>query len=95
MNKRKWLLFLVIGIFAAALWWLNKQHLQLAPKDVKNWVLQFGMLAPFVFLFYLFSARLFLSRLRSFPWQQVWHSAVSLGRFMPSLELQPGQQAHS
>ncbi|UXO87057.1 MULTISPECIES: TVP38/TMEM64 family protein [Bacillus] len=51
MNKRKWLLFLVIGIFAAALWWLNKQHLQLAPKDVKNWVLQFGMLAPFVFLF--------------------------------------------
>lgn len=51
MNKRKWLLFLVIGILAAALWWLNKQHLQLAPKDVKNWVLQFGMLAPFVFLF--------------------------------------------
>ncbi|WP_339240107.1 TVP38/TMEM64 family protein [Bacillus sp. FSL P4-0322] len=51
MNKRKWLLFLGIGIFAAALWWLNKQHLQLAPKDVKNWVLQFGMLAPFVFLF--------------------------------------------
>lgn len=51
MKKRKWLLFLVIGIFAAALWWLNKQHLQLAPKDVKNWVLQFGMLAPFVFLF--------------------------------------------
>lgn len=37
--------------FAAALWWLNKQHLQLAPKDVKNWVLQFGMLAHFVFLF--------------------------------------------
>ncbi|WP_024425711.1 TVP38/TMEM64 family protein [Bacillus safensis] len=51
MNKRKWLLFLVIGILAAALWWLNKQHLQLAPRDVKNWVLQFGMLAPFVFLF--------------------------------------------
>ncbi|MCY7432896.1 TVP38/TMEM64 family protein [Bacillus safensis] len=51
MNKRKWLLFLGIGILAAALWWLNKQHLQLAPKDVKNWVLQFGMLAPFVFLF--------------------------------------------
>lgn len=51
MNKRKWLLFLVIGIVAAALWWLNKQHLQLAPKDVKNWVLQFGILAPFVFLF--------------------------------------------
>ncbi|MEB2270198.1 TVP38/TMEM64 family protein [Bacillus safensis] len=51
MNKRKWLLFLVIGILAAVLWWLNKQHLQLAPKDVKNWVLQFGMLAPFVFLF--------------------------------------------
>ncbi|WP_338592089.1 TVP38/TMEM64 family protein [Bacillus safensis] len=51
MNKRKWLLFLVIGILAAALWWLNKQHLQLAPKDVKNWVLQFGILAPFVFLF--------------------------------------------
>jgi len=51
MNKRKWLLFLVIGILAAAMWWLNKQHLQLAPKDVKNWVLQFGMLAPFVFLF--------------------------------------------
>ncbi|MEK4686857.1 TVP38/TMEM64 family protein [Bacillus sp. FSL M8-0256] len=51
MNKRKWLLILGIGIFAAALWWLNKQHLQLAPKDVKNWVLQFGMLAPFVFLF--------------------------------------------
>lgn len=51
MNKRKWLLFLVIGILVAALWWLNKQHLQLAPKDVKNWVLQFGMLAPFVFLF--------------------------------------------
>lgn len=41
----------MIGILAAALWWLNKQHLQLAPKDVKNWVLQFGMLAPFVFLF--------------------------------------------
>lgn len=51
MNKRKWLLFLGIGILAAALGWLNKQHLQLAPKDVKNWVLQFGMLAPFVFLF--------------------------------------------
>ncbi|PIK27553.1 TVP38/TMEM64 family protein [Bacillus pumilus] len=51
MNKRKWLLFLVIGILVATLWWLNKQHLQLAPKDVKNWILQFGMLAPFVFLF--------------------------------------------
>ncbi|MBD3860316.1 TVP38/TMEM64 family protein [Bacillus sp. 28A-2] len=51
MNKRKWLLFLVIGVLAATLWWLNKQHLQLAPKDVKNWILQFGMLAPFVFLF--------------------------------------------
>ncbi|WP_305960888.1 TVP38/TMEM64 family protein [Bacillus safensis] len=51
MNKRKWLLFLVISILAAALWWLNKQHLQLAPKDVKNWVLQFGILAPFVYLF--------------------------------------------
>lgn len=95
MNKRKWLLFLGIGILAAALWWLNKQHLQLAPKDVKNWVLQFGMLAPFVFFSYLFSARLFSSRLRSFLWRQVWHSAVSLGRFMPSLERQPGQQALS
>ncbi|AVM24969.1 TVP38/TMEM64 family protein [Bacillus pumilus] len=51
MNKRKWLLFLVIAGLAVLLWWLNKQHLQLAPKDVKNWVLQFGMLAPFVFLF--------------------------------------------
>ncbi|MDR4199706.1 putative membrane protein YdjX (TVP38/TMEM64 family) [Bacillus altitudinis] len=51
MNKRKWLLFLVIGVLAAVLWWLNKQHLQLSPKDVKNWILQFGMLAPFVFLF--------------------------------------------
>lgn len=95
MNKRKWLLFLVIGILAAALWWLNKQHLQLALKDVKNWVLQFGMLAPFVFFSYLFSARLFSSRLRSFRLRQVWHSAVSLGRFMPSLERQPGQQAPS
>ncbi|MGY4788237.1 hypothetical protein ACVNSY_13655 [Bacillus sp. OHL2] len=95
MNKRKWLLFLVIGIFAAALWWLNKQHLQLAPKDVKNWVLQFGMLAPFVFLFLSLFRPFVLVRLRSFRWQQVWHSAVSLGRFMPSLERQPGQQALS
>ncbi|MFB8735405.1 VTT domain-containing protein [Bacillus sp. SL00103] len=39
MNKRKWLLFLVIAGLAVLLWWLNKQHLQLAPKDVKNWVL--------------------------------------------------------
>ncbi|PCK20609.1 hypothetical protein CEY02_12475 [Bacillus pumilus] len=50
MSKRKWKFILVIGVLIAALW-LNKQHLQLAPKDVKNWVLQFGLLAPFVFLF--------------------------------------------
>ncbi|MDM5299037.1 TVP38/TMEM64 family protein [Bacillus pumilus] len=50
MNKRKWLFVLVIGLLMVALWWFNKQHLQLAPKDVKNWVLQFGMLAPFVFI---------------------------------------------
>lgn len=41
----------MIAGLAVLLWWLNKQHLQLAPKDVKNWVLQFGLLAPFVFLF--------------------------------------------
>ncbi|MFS0654619.1 TVP38/TMEM64 family protein [Bacillus sp. 179-C3.3 HS] len=51
MNKRKWLFVLVIGVLVGALWWLNKQHLQLSPKDVKEWVLQFGMLAPIVFLF--------------------------------------------
>ncbi|WP_353854985.1 TVP38/TMEM64 family protein [Bacillus sp. Bos-x628] len=51
MNKRKWLFVLVIACLIAALWWVKKQHLQLSPKDMKNWVLQFGMLAPFVFLF--------------------------------------------
>lgn len=95
MNKRKWLLFLVIGILAAALWWLNKQHLQLAPKDVKNWCFNLECWLPLFFFSYLFSARLFSSRLRSFRLRRVWHSAVSLGRFMPSLERQPGQQAPS
>lgn len=84
MNKRKWLLFLVIAGLAVLLWWLNKQHLQLAPKDVKNWVLQFGLLAPFVFLFLSLFRPFVLVPLTVFHWQRVWPSEVFLGRFMPS-----------
>ncbi|MGE6628929.1 TVP38/TMEM64 family protein [Bacillus sp. NPDC077027] len=49
MKNRRWLFALLIACVAFVLWWFNTHHLHVTPKDIKDWILQFGMLAPLVF----------------------------------------------